>query len=187
KKKSIWLLWMQGWNDQTPWVVREVRRSWEAFNRDWDVVALDAESLGTYLDISEGAGLGKMIQNGVPIQAVSDAIRLSLLHEHGGVWADATMLCLRPLDDWVYEAILPCGFWMYHGRNRGEGPASWFMISTHHSYIAKTWNEASQAAWEKAGFKNLATNDYYWMDGLFAELQKKNPDDLPNPLNLLLL
>lgn len=45
---------MQGWNDQTPWVVREVHKFWEAFNRDWDVVALDAEVLGVYLDVSGG-------------------------------------------------------------------------------------------------------------------------------------
>lgn len=176
KKKTIWLLWMQGWNDQTPWIVKQVRGSWEGFNRDWDVVALDAKSLGTYLDISEGTCVGNMIRNGVPAAAISDMIRLSLLHEHGGVWADATMLCLHPLDDWVYEAMLPCGFWMYHGRNHGEGPASWFMISTRHSYITKKWRQASQAAWENAGFKSLATNDYFWMDGIFMDLQKKDPE-----------
>ena len=32
-------------------------------------------------------------------------IRLELLAEHGGVWADATMLCLRPLDSWIAHAL----------------------------------------------------------------------------------
>jgi len=173
-KKTIWLLWMQGWNEATPWLVREVRQSWEAFNRDWNVVALDEESLERHLDVSERSCLKKMIQNRVGMAAISNMIRLSLLHKHGGVWADATVLCMHPVDDWIYEALLPCGFWMYHGWDRGDGPASWFMISTRHSYIMAKWWEASVAFWDSFGCKEPA-KDYFWMDAIFSDLLRNDP------------
>jgi hypothetical protein len=51
-------------------------------------------------------------------QAKSDIIRLHLLAQHGGVWADATVLCLQPLDHWLYDMLAPARFWMYHGTVR---------------------------------------------------------------------
>lgn len=174
-KKTIWLLWMQGWNDETPWVVRQVRQSWEAFNRDWNVVALDEVSLEKYVDVSEDSCLKKMIRNRVGMAPISDMIRLSLLYEHGGVWADATMMCMHPLDDWIYEALVPCGLWMYHGRDRGDGPASGFIISTCHSYITAKWLEEGIAHWETSGYKE-STKGYFWLDSIFADLLLKDPD-----------
>ena len=50
----------------------------------------------------------------------------------GGVWADATMLCMQPLDNWVYEKVEPAGMWMYHGPGAGMpkeiGPEIWFIV-----------------------------------------------------------
>jgi hypothetical protein len=105
------------------------------------------------------------------MQAYSDIIRLALLARHGGVWADATMLCMIPLERWVYEAVGPTGFWMYHGRDEGRGPASWFMISTIHSSIPTKWSKASDEYW-----KNRKTaHDYFWMDILFKQLLDEDP------------
>lgn len=47
--------------------------------------------------------------------ARSDILRLTLMAMHGGVWADATYFNFIPLDQWVYEAVGPIGFWSYHG------------------------------------------------------------------------
>ena len=48
-------------------------------------------------------------------QAKSDIIRLSLLKNYGGIWADSTLLCMQPLSFWFYEALSKTGMWMYHG------------------------------------------------------------------------
>ncbi len=63
-----------------------------------------------------------------------------MLKNHGGVWADPTMLCLQPLSSWVEEAIKPAGLWMYHGTGGGMGkigPAIWFIISKKDSFNDK--------------------------------------------------
>lgn len=160
--KSIWLLWLQGW-DNAPWFVQKVKESWEKYNPEWTVRLLSKDNLKDYIDTS-------FLQN-VNIQnaAISDIVRLSLLSKYGGVWADATMLCMRSLEDWIYEAIHPTGLWMYHGGN-GIGPASWFIISIKQNYIINKWKEACDTYWKE---HNVA-HDYFWMDGLFMDLYNKD-------------
>ena len=159
--RVIWLLWLQGW-DKAPELVKSVCTSWEKLNPEWTVIKLDQKNLKNYVNV-------KKVES---MQAYSDIIRLALLAKHGGVWADATMLCMIPLDRWVYDAVGPAGFWMYHGRDEGRGPASWFMISTIHSDIPKKWSKASDAYWKN----RKETDDYFWMDGLFKTLVETDPD-----------
>lgn len=160
--KTVWLLWLQGW-DRAPWLSRQVAESWKRNNPEWNIELLCEANLSDYVDID-------YLHDGMTSQAKSDVIRLHLMADHGGVWADATLPCLVPLDEWVYDAVEPVGYWMYHGRDRGKGPASWFMVSMKGSYIAETWKTACVGYWK--GRKE--TGDYFWMDGLFSELLETN-------------
>lgn len=104
-KKVVWLLWMQGW-DQAPWLVREVYKSYRFCAPDWEVVRLDMASLGNYTEVPSYLGHKKIRR-----PAKSDSIRRALLASNGGLWADATLLCMRPLD-WLPAALAqPSGFW----------------------------------------------------------------------------
>ena len=160
KGKTVWLLWLQGWGD-APWLVQQVRRSWEHWNPTWNIVTLDAENLRDYLPAAP-----TLLANVPGSQAQSDVIRLNLLATHGGVWADATMLCMASLEAWVYEALQPAGFWMYHGRDYGMGPASWFIISQRQSYLIHKWCDACNEFW----LRSRPDVDYFWMDALFNDL-----------------
>lgn len=160
--KIIWILWFQGW-DNAPQLVRLVRQSWQHHNPAWTIISLDDGNLNEYIDI-------------VPLpdttyQAKSDIIRLHLLDKYGGVWADATMVCMQPLDTWVHSALQPSGFWMYHGRDKGRGPASWFIISCPGSYIIRKWYESCVRFWNE----KPRHVEYYWMDRLFANLAHSDP------------
>ena len=164
-KKTIWLLWYQGW-DHAPWLVQQVRKSWELHNPRWNIVCLDQNNLSQYIDPTR-----RFNQNfTIKMQAKSDLIRLNLLADYGGVWADATMLCMVSLDRWIYDALQPVGFWMYHGRDNGAGPASWFIISQRQSYIIQRWREAANKFWQSHRF----FYDYFWMDALFKDLTKRD-------------
>ena len=131
--KTIWILWLQGW-DEAPWLIREIAKTWETNNPSWTVVRIDEKSVHDHIDdvpylLDPSKNISK--------QAISDIIRLSLLKNHGGVWADATMLCLQPLDPWVEAATAASGLWMYHGHGASmralNGPSSWFIISRKNS------------------------------------------------------
>jgi hypothetical protein len=165
--KTIWLLWLQGW-DQAPWLVKQVAQSWSAQNPGWTVELLSADNLGQYIQVDY------LDRTDIADQAKSDIIRLSLLQQHGGVWADATLLCMRPLDSWLEFAIRPSDFWMYHGNgaqmNSLHGPCSWFMVSRRDSAIVRKWKDECDRFWRSTS----GTYDYFWMDGLFKRLHSRD-------------
>lgn len=48
-RRTVWLLWFQGWGS-APWLVQEVAKSWERHNPGWEVVRLDKQNLGKYMN-----------------------------------------------------------------------------------------------------------------------------------------
>jgi hypothetical protein len=160
--KTVWLLWLQGW-DSAPKLVQQVKESWEKYNPEWNIELVDSKNLKTYIDVS--------YLDDVPTDAAkSDVIRLHLLAKHGGVWADSTMLCMASLDNWIYDAVRPVGFWMWHGRDNGA--ASWFIISQVQSTLIQKWKNACDDYWSK----NSDIGNYFWMNGLFNDLVKNDSD-----------
>ena len=168
--KTIWLLWLQGW-DSAPWLAQQVKTSWEVKNPGWTVTLISQDNLKDYV-----TGIDYVYRDTITPQAKSDIIRLALLQARGGVWADATVLCLQPLDSWVPDAIRPSGIWMYHGTGGGmnamEGPASWFIVSKRGSYIVEKWKAACDVYWKE----RESTDNYFWMDALFRELYESDPE-----------
>ena len=164
-EKTIWMVWFQGWNDNTPWLVNQVRKTWEVLNPDWKVCALSNDNLSEYVDID-------VFKNGkdknMSFQAKSDIVRLCLLSKYGGIWADATLICMIPLNDWVFDYIEPTGFWSYSGWGRGRGCCIWFIVSQKQSYIIQTWCKCLLDFWEK---HYMETNiNYFLCDNIFGEL-----------------
>ena len=51
-----------------------------------------------------------------------------MLRQHGGVWADATSFCLRPLDDWL-NAAYAAGFFAFRNPAKDRMMANWFIAS----------------------------------------------------------
>ena len=162
--KRVWLLWLQGW-EHAPWLVRRVRESWEVKNPGWKVELVTEANLSQYVDIP-------YLHDDMTPQAKSDIIRLHLLAAHGGVWADATLPCLVPLDEWVDDMVRPAGCWMYHGRDEGRGPASWFIVAKPGCELIRKWRDACVAYWRG----RREAHDYFWMDALFATLQRTDPE-----------
>ena len=162
--RTIWLLWLQGW-ENAPWLSQQVLTSWKVKNPGWKIVMVTEKNLKEYVD-----GIDYVYKETISPAAKSDIIRLNLLYKHGGVWADATLLCMTPLDSWVYEAIQPSQFWMYHGWGGGmsteKGPASWFIISKAKSYIITKWKEECDHYWKE----HETAHEYFWMDLLFKKL-----------------
>lgn len=170
--KNIFLLWLQGWeHTSVTWLIKQVAESWEINNPDWKIHYIDLNNLKDYVnDIDYIYDTKKKITP----QAKSDIIRLSLLKNHGGVWADATMLCMQSLDNWVHTSVEPAGFWMYHGHGAGLqkefGPASWFIVSLKDNYVITKWKEMCDIYWHHNDF----AHNYSWMDHLFKNLLQHN-------------
>ncbi len=97
--KKIWTYWHQGW-EQAPSLVRQCQRSWTRLNPDYEMHALDQNSLFDHIEFPKGFGLQR---KDLTIQKVSALARLALLSKYGGVWTDATVMCTRPLSEWLEE------------------------------------------------------------------------------------
>ena len=73
------------------------------------------------------------------LPARSDILRIILLKKYGGIWADATMLCLDSINKWVSN-VEPSKFWMYHGLNNAcTFTISQLIMSYPNEYIINKW------------------------------------------------
>ncbi len=166
--KNIWMYWAQGW-DRAPLLQRIVLSSWRVNNPDWRINLIDDKNIKYYLSKDEAPYLFDKNKNTF-VQAKSDILRLELLNKYGGVWADSTLLCMQPLDHWVFDAVKPSGIWMYHGWGGGFDPnvgiSSWFIVSKKSSYFINKWREKCVNYWHE----RYAPHIYFWMDDLFREL-----------------
>ena len=164
--KQIFILWLQGW-DNAPWLQKQVAKSWEINNPEWKIIYIDFDNLKNY--VSDIDYIYDETKDITP-QAKSDIIRLSLLKNHGGVWADATLLCMQPLDYWIEEAVDQYGFWMHRGAagnhmSNREGCAVWFMISEKDNFIITEWKTKCDEYWNS----RTSAHNYFWIDSLFKD------------------
>ena len=164
--KIIWILWLQGW-DQAPWLVRQCLASWQKLNPSWDIRVLDAKSLRKYIILDD------LLEPDVIITSasVSDIIRSALLYEYGGIWVDSTVVCHRPLDEWIYEAVKN-GFFAFDKPAPDRPLASWFLAASSQSPIIKKWHKAVIDYWK--GRKQA--DAYFWFHYQFKALCEHDPD-----------
>jgi Capsular polysaccharide synthesis protein len=91
----IWSYWD---NDHPPELVTNCITSWKRYNPSYDIRLVNNQNLSTYLphvDI-----LAFPLSN-YP-QRISDFIRIHILAEYGGIWADASLLMNESLE-WVHS------------------------------------------------------------------------------------
>jgi len=97
----IWTCWFQG-REAAPPIVEHCLRSWERTNPSWQVRCMDSASIPRYLELQGVIDLDRQV---LSARSLSDIVRIHLLHEFGGVWADATIFCSKPLDEWLPSAM----------------------------------------------------------------------------------
>ncbi|MBA3994491.1 MAG: hypothetical protein C0469_13260 [Cyanobacteria bacterium DS2.3.42] len=160
--KVIWMVWLQGWNN-APWLVQKCLASWQFHNPDWEIRALDANSLQRYIELPELDGKEITATN------MSDIVRTLLLHEYGGVWCDATLLCHRPLDSWLPDAMC-AGFFAFDRPAPDRVLSTWFIATTEghllierlHAAVLQFWKDEDRAGshfWIHYVFEKLCVSD----------------------------
>lgn len=146
--RKIWFLWMQGL-PAAPRVVRDCHESWVAANPGWEVMVLDKTNIGDH--IQTDFELGQLKQ--LPLNQKADLIRLDLLAQYGGVWADATCYCMRPLDDWLGEAMAS-GFFAFRRPGPDRLISSWFLAARPAHVLITRWYAMMLSYWGGHSFRN---------------------------------
>ena len=98
-----------------------------------------------------GIDIPEPIFKALPVQKKANMIRLKLLLEHGGVWADATLFCNQPLDEWIDEATRS-GAFMFDNPGPDREIANWFIAAEPGNYLIRTLYDAQCKYWTRNDF-----------------------------------
>jgi hypothetical protein len=140
--KTIWMYWDKGW-EAAPALCKLSFDSWRIRNPDWDVCFLDREKALALTAIPDDIVALDLLP-----AHLADMIRLELLAQYGGVWADMTTFCERPLDDWLLPAM-PYGFFAFCVTEQ-DTCSNWFLASAAGNPILVAWRDTAYAYWSCA-------------------------------------
>ena len=146
------MYWHQGW-EQAPSLVKQCNRSWIRLNPDYEMVALDQYSFSEYIDFSCGVDIRR---KDITLQKATNLLRLALLSKYGGVWADATVVCRRPLSEWLDDYY---GSRFFAFRNPGQDRllSSWFIAAEPENVLLKQWLKTYSEFYANNYFSNQDT------------------------------
>ena len=173
--KDIYIYWHQG-IDSAPELCKKCIQSWRDKNPNWQVHVLDAEDAGQILsDIN--------VPKNLTLASYSDLLRLVLLQKYGGVWIDSTVLCIRPLDDWLPVIMNQTDFFCFSNPSRDRVIASWFLAAKKNSVTVDVW---ANSACDYLSQLNDPPKAYFWMHYLYqylsitSKLFKRSTFQMPN-------
>lgn len=167
--RQLWIYWHQGW-EAAPLLVRKCADSWIVRNPAWQVNLLTAKIVEDMRIIPRF-----YFEQNLTLPSFSDVLRVHLLSRFGGVWTDATVWCVRPLDEWL-DAVLARGFFAYAKPAADRPISSFFLAATPNHVIVERLKGAMDRFWrEKQGsdFELLddpASKNYFWFHSLFRRL-----------------
>jgi hypothetical protein len=140
----IWVYWAHGELAMPPIAsacLRELRRR----NPASSVVLLDDSTVGQYVDIPSWV-YERIFNNKTHF---SDILRVSLLARYGGIWMDATCLCMANLRDFVTPR-LDSGFLAYSRHSQDTFMlSSWFMAADAGAVIPTALRDALYVYWRE--------------------------------------
>lgn len=140
--RVIHCAWFQGL-DAAPAVVRFNLARWASLNPLYRIKVVDQAGAEAVL-----AGSGISI-DGLAPQALSDMVRLKLLHDHGGVWVDASLTPILPLDDWLPRMTAPSGFFAFSRPWPHVIIASWFLAAAPANPVVAAWWRETCRYWSR--------------------------------------
>jgi mannosyltransferase OCH1-like enzyme len=174
--KTLWLYWHQGW-DNAPSIVKRCLRSWEEKNRTWMIHKLDASTVRDFVHLPDIL----LNEPDLPLCVLADLIRINLLCDYGGVWADATVYCQRPLDDWISRAA-NTGFFAFERPVPTRPLSNWFIASAARHGIIEEWRKRANSLWLEEGYLEKSRafwsnwtykscpEHYFWPHHLFQKM-----------------
>jgi hypothetical protein len=159
--RVIHLYWDQGF-EKAPELVRECVESWRACNPGWDIRLWDHASANELVPWDS-------LPTGLKVTPYSDILRTEILKAQGGVWADATILCIRPLDDWLPPVMCQTDFFAFSRPGPDRAIASWFLAGRPDSSVIRALSKTVRDFWRR---QEKPTRVYHWFQYIFEYLER---------------
>src|SRR6185312_5125799 len=167
--KRIWLYWHDGW-DTAPEIARLCLRSWRERNPDHEVYALDWASLPRFLSSPP------VHKNASKLNGLANRVRLKLLRTHGGVWADATLFCTKPLDAWLPMLMHPARVFAFASPGPDRIVATWFIASIAGAPLMRAWERLLAAYFEALETEGRWIHAYFVMAYILEYAVARQPE-----------
>ena len=166
----IWTMWWQGWQFSPP-IAQKCIESWRQHHPDWPLILLDKDNVESYFSIHKFLPhLNLTLTTGTNIVHYADIIRLGLLYHYGGIWTDATVMCHKPLEWFLWNPTT--GFFAFDHTLGLRMISTWFLASIANSYIGQRMFEETIKYWTN---KDEA-DEYFWVNDLFMSLYQVSMD-----------
>ena len=126
RARTIWMFWAQGWARAPP-LARACAASWGRLNPSWELRLLSTANLSAFsAEPSEAHGYA--FRPPEESAHFSDLVRVELLRRHGGLWADASLLPIKPIESWLPRLLPEQGFWAVRG-GATQTVSSWLLYA----------------------------------------------------------
>ena len=142
-------------------MVKQCKNSWIKLNPGYEIHTLDQHSLFDYIDFPKGIDIHR---KDLTVQKIAVLGRLALLSKYGGAWTDATVMCVRPLDQWL-EEYYTTHFFAFQNPARDRLISNWFLAAEPENLIIQRLYKS---------FADFYTNNYFSNQGTaFGEMLLK--------------
>ena len=94
--KKIWTFWD---SEVLPEIIQKCINTWKTHNPEYEITVVNKSNLSTYLPDVDFSKI-KHIESSTRF---SDMVRLHILDRYGGIWSDASVICIKPYDSWISE------------------------------------------------------------------------------------
>ena len=123
----LWSYW-ESPSNRLPAIVETCRNSWANAGKFAEIHALGPEDVFRFLRSKD---LPRRFHELPPVRK-ADAVRLALLAQYGGFWADAGILVTAPVKSWVQPQVSDSGFFVFQDVDQSRIMDNWF-IGSHQS------------------------------------------------------
>lgn len=167
--EPIWLFWMQG-EENMPSVAKLCLEYLRKNANSHPVIVITKDNIKNYVTIPNRV-YNLWGKGNITTTHFSDILRLALLSQHGGFWADATMLITRPIPEEIFNSSLftiktqPFGYYVSKCRWTGFCIASrekGMLVTNAYQMLIDYWNNTDIQI------------DYFILDYIFDILYKEN-------------
>ena len=158
--RIIHIYWQQGFTD-APQIVQQSVASWISTNPGWEVRLHTGHLFDEF-----------RVPADMTINAYANLVRLKLLRDQGGVWADATTICRVALDDWLPLVMSHCDFFAFSAPGLDRPLANWFLVARPDSFIVHAMLGAARKFWRN---QVRMTRVYHWQHYTFDWLLRTSP------------
>ena len=165
--RRIHIFWDQGFSS-APEIVKLCVQSWQAFNPNWQVTLYDQEAANQIVPRDT-------LPADMKISHYADLLRTRLLRNDGGVWVDASCICLKPLDHWLPNIFNQCAFFAFHEPGRDRLMSSWFLAASTDAVVPSEMDHIFTNYWIWQSQRSEPP-PYFWFHYLFQHLAKTQPN-----------